>query len=80
MASSLMSVWLWARHKGGTSTAAGLLLPLVPTSSGVDALPFSCPHAAQDKLAECAADCAQEYERQIPKLQRDIVDRLKTIQ
>jgi 5'-deoxynucleotidase YfbR-like HD superfamily hydrolase len=32
---------------------------------------------AQDKLASCAADCAQEYERQVPKLQAAIVERLK---
>ena len=31
---------------------------------------------AQDKLANCAADCAVEYERQIPKMQRGLVDRL----
>jgi hypothetical protein len=34
---------------------------------------------AQDLLANCAADCAQEYERQMPKLQKTIVDRLKQI-
>ena len=34
---------------------------------------------AQDKLANCAADCAAEYERQIPKLQRGISDRLSSI-
>ncbi|KAL6780528.1 hypothetical protein F751_1365 [Auxenochlorella protothecoides] len=31
---------------------------------------------AQDKLANCAADCAQEYERQIPKLEKSIVEQL----
>lgn len=34
---------------------------------------------AQDYLANCAADCAQDYEKQIPKLQSQIVDRLKQI-
>ncbi|GAB4819062.1 hypothetical protein N2152v2_006108 [Parachlorella kessleri] len=34
---------------------------------------------AQDKLANCFADCAEEYTRQIPRLERDITDRLKTI-
>lgn len=32
---------------------------------------------AQTKLAECAANCAQEYERQIPKLQSSIIERLR---
>jgi len=32
---------------------------------------------AQDKLANCAAACAQEYEKQIPKLQASIIDKLK---
>ncbi len=32
---------------------------------------------AQDFLANCAADCAVEYEKQIPKLQTTIADRLK---
>lgn len=34
---------------------------------------------AQVKLAECAADCAQEYERQIPKLQKDIIEKFKRV-
>ena len=34
---------------------------------------------AQDKLASCAADCAQEYERQVPKLQASLVERLKQL-
>ena len=33
----------------------------------------------QDKLANCAADCADEYRQQVPKLQKDIIERLKTI-
>lgn len=34
---------------------------------------------AQDFMANCAADCAQEYERQIPKLQAQIADRLRQV-
>ena len=34
---------------------------------------------AQDALASCAADCATEYQKQIPKLQADVVERLKQI-
>ena len=31
---------------------------------------------AQALLANCAADCAVEYEKQVPKLQKDVVQRL----
>jgi len=34
---------------------------------------------AQGVLANCAADCAQEYERQVPKLQANIIERLKQL-
>jgi hypothetical protein len=34
---------------------------------------------AQEKLADCAADCACSSERLIPKLQRGIADRLTSI-
>lgn len=34
---------------------------------------------AQDKLANCAADCAVEYEKLIPKLQANIIDRFKQL-
>jgi hypothetical protein len=31
----------------------------------------------QDKLAQCAARCADEYEKKVPSMQRIIVERLK---
>ena len=34
---------------------------------------------AQDFLANCAADCAVEYEKQIPKLKDTIAERLKQL-
>ena len=34
---------------------------------------------AQDFLANCAADVAQDYEKQIPKLQATLADRLKQL-
>ena len=34
---------------------------------------------AQGMLASCAADCAQEYERQVPKLQKDIQQRISQL-
>ena len=34
---------------------------------------------AQSKLAECAADCAQEYAKQVPKMQKDIVAQLHAL-
>lgn len=56
-------------------TARSIAAPC--NASPPPALP--CP-TLQDKLANCAADCAQEYEKKIPKLQQDIAERLKTIQ
>lgn len=47
------------------------MLPATPSDKDVA--------KAQDFLANCAADCAQEYERQIPKLQAQIADRLKQV-
>jgi hypothetical protein len=44
-------------------------LPVNPTDKDV--------MKAQDVLANCAANCAQEYEKQIPKLQATIIDKLK---
>lgn len=37
------------------------------------------PSHIQDKLANCAANCAEEYERQIPKVQKDLTALLKRI-
>lgn len=34
---------------------------------------------AQEKLAACAADCAQEHEKQVPKLQAGIVHQMKQL-
>ncbi len=34
---------------------------------------------AQDALANCAANCAQEYEKQIPKLQQTLADKLRQV-
>ena len=47
------------------------LLPAAPSEKDVA--------KAQGKLAACAADCAQEYELQVPKLQAIIVGRIKQI-
>ncbi|KAK2079220.1 hypothetical protein QBZ16_002911 [Prototheca wickerhamii] len=35
---------------------------------------------AQEMLESCAGNCAAEYERQIPKLKKTIVDSLKNVQ
>ena len=45
------------------------LLPSQPAERDVE--------RAQAALASCAADCAVEYEKQIPRLQKEIVGRLK---
>jgi hypothetical protein len=34
---------------------------------------------AQEALANCAANCAEEYEKQIPKLQATLVDKLRQV-
>ena len=36
--------------------------------------------SAQEMLESCAGNCAAEYERQIPKLKKTIVDSLKNVQ
>ena len=49
--------------------AAQESLPVNPSDSDIV--------KAQDSLAHCAANCAQEYEKQIPKLQSSIIEKLK---
>jgi hypothetical protein len=48
--------------------AAQESLPVNPSDSDIV--------KAQDSLAHCAANCAQEYEKQIPKLQSSIIEKL----
>lgn len=36
--------------------------------------------STQEMLESCAGNCAAEYERQIPKLKKTIVDSLKNVQ
>lgn len=48
--------------------AAQESLPVTPSDSDIV--------KAQDSLANCAANCAQEYEKQIPKLQSSIIEKL----
>ena len=48
--------------------AAQESLPVNPSDSDIV--------KAQDSMAHCAANCAQEYEKQIPKLQSSIIEKL----
>lgn len=51
--------------------AAQESLPVSPSDKDVT--------KAQEALANCAANCAEEYEKQIPKLQATLVDKLRQV-
>ena len=61
----------------GCSSAA---LPCYPAPASVDVPAGLRPSPMQGLLANCAADCAQEYEKQVPKLKGDLVARFKQLQ
>lgn len=54
--------------------------PVLPAPASVDVPAGLRPSPMQGLLANCAADCAQEYEKQVPKLKGDLVSRFKQLQ